>query len=161
MSGIIDDLSKSVALYKFSSWIDTWQHDEWYMWGRKLFPCVFKDLEVTECFNSLQDRFVPSDKAPNNFGFVCEDYYYQCLVNELGSTNTYLARALVKEEILRNHIYLLFYHLVSNIDEHNQDLPELYWIPKLEKFLTKIYCCISQMLDERTFSAPHNLADSS
>ena len=61
-------------------------------------PCVFKDPEVTKCLKSLHDKYVIV--PPNNF--VCKDYYHQCLVNELGSTNTYLATALTKEEILQN-----------------------------------------------------------
>ena len=46
-------------------------------------PCVFKDPEVTKCLKSLHDKYVivPTDKAPNNFVFVCKDYYHQCLVN--------------------------------------------------------------------------------
>jgi hypothetical protein len=33
-------------------------------------------------------RFISADKASNNIVFVCKNYYYECLLNELGSTTT-------------------------------------------------------------------------
>lgn len=68
-------------------------------------PFVFNDPKVNECLSSLNDRYVivPADKAANNFVFVCKDYYYKCLIDELGSTNAYTATSLTKEEILQNH----------------------------------------------------------
>ena len=83
---------------------------------------------------SLHDKYaiVPADKAPNNFVFVWKVYYHQCLVNEFGSTNTYLATALIKEEILQNHKSVISAFGI-NIDQQNQDVSKSYWIPKLHK----------------------------
>jgi hypothetical protein len=87
----------------------------------------------------LHDNFVlvPADKASNNIVFVCKNYYYECLLNELGFTYisgnpTYTRTNLTKDEILQNHLPVL-----NTFDIHiNQDrfgLPYLYWIPGLHK----------------------------
>ena len=45
---------------------------------------------------------------------------------ELGSTNTYLATPLTKEEILQNHQSIISSFGID-IDEHNQDVTKLYY----------------------------------
>jgi hypothetical protein len=78
---------------------------------------------------------VPADKASNNIVFVCKDYYYECLLNELGFTstsrNTTSTRTnLTKDEILHHHLSVLnTFNIPKNQDQF--DLPYLYWIPKL------------------------------
>ena len=44
---------------------------------------------------------------------------------ELGSTNTYSATALTKEEILQNHKSVISSFGID-IDEQNQEVPKLY-----------------------------------
>jgi hypothetical protein len=100
----------------------------------------------------LNDNFVlvPADKAPNNIGFVCKNYYYECLLNEVRFTSTsenptYTRTNLTRDKIFQNHLSVL---LTFNIPD-NQDpfeLPYPYWIPKLYKISlqTKIRCCFSK-----------------
>jgi hypothetical protein len=56
----------------------------------------------------LHDNFVlvPADKASNNIVFVCKNFYYECLLNELGFTSTsgnstYTRTNLTKDVILQ------------------------------------------------------------
>ena len=79
--------------------------------------CVFKEPEDTKCLISLHDRYVivPTDKAPNNFVFVCTGYYYQCNSSvKLGLTNTYWA--------ILNNSKSVISSFGINIGEHNQDV---------------------------------------
>jgi hypothetical protein len=80
---------------------------------------------------------VPADKANNNIVFVCKNYYYECLLNELGFTSTsgnttYTRTNLTKDEILQNNLSVLnIFNIPKNQDQF--DLPYIYWIPKLHK----------------------------
>jgi hypothetical protein len=111
----------------------------------------------------LHDNFVlvPADKASNNIVFVCKNYYYECLLNELGFTSTsfdydyvlhivnftilysrkttYTRTNFTKDEILQNHLSVLnTFNIPKNQDQF--DLPYLYWIPKLHKNPYKQRC---------------------
>jgi hypothetical protein len=106
---------------------------------RTIYPSVFKNTEVVNELCRLHDNFVlvPADKASNNIVFVCEKYYYECLLNELGFTSTsgnptYTRTNLTKDEILHNHLSVLnTFDIPKNQDQF--DLPYIYWIPKLHK----------------------------
>ena len=73
-----------------------------------------------------------------NVVFVCNNCNSQCLINELGigpngeKNKTYQATNFSKQEILSNHKSVLSSHGISSSDEDN-DIPLLYWIPKLHK----------------------------
>ena len=96
---------------------------------------VFKDQEAVKCLSSLHDKYVtvPADNASNSIVFVCKSYYFECLIKELGinsntsSNTTYKPTSFDKDEILANHRSFM---TSLNIPE---DLPYLYWIPKLHK----------------------------
>ena len=106
---------------------------------RNTYPSVFKKPEVVNELQRLHDNFVlvPADKASNNIVFVCKNYYYECLLNELGYTSTsgnptYTRTNLTRDEILQNHLSVLnTFDIPKNQDQF--DLPYLYWIPKLHK----------------------------
>ena len=106
---------------------------------RTIYPSVFKNTEVVNELRRLHDNFVlvPADKASNNIVFVCKNYYYECLLNELGFTSTsgnptYTRTNLTKDEILQNHLSVLnTFDIPKNQDQF--ELPYLYWIPKLHK----------------------------
>ena len=57
---------------------------------RTIYPSVFKKPEAVNELRRLHDNFVlvPADKASNKIFFVCENYYYECLLNKLGFTST-------------------------------------------------------------------------
>ena len=102
-------------------------------------PSIFKDPHVIEELSCLHDKYVvvPADKASNNIVFVCKKHYIDCLIKELGINNTlrnptYTLSTLTKQEILENHKSVLISFGVNPKDE-DQDLPSLYWIPKLHK----------------------------
>ena len=80
--------------------------------------------------------FVPADKASNNIVFVCKSYYFECLIKELGinsntsGNTTYKPTSLDKDEILANHKSFMTSLSIPSGKE-SEDLPYLYWIPKL------------------------------
>jgi hypothetical protein len=81
---------------------------------RTIYPSVFKNTEVVNELRRLHDNFVlvPADKASNNIFFVCKNYYYECLLNELEFTSTsenptYTRTNFTKDEILQNHLSVL------------------------------------------------------
>ena len=99
---------------------------------------VFKDQEAVKCLSSLHDKYVivPADKASNNIVFVCKSYYFECLIKELGinsntsSNTTYKPTTFDKDEILANHrSFMTSLNIPSG--KESEDLPYLYWIPKL------------------------------
>ena len=101
---------------------------------------VFKDQEAVKCLSSLHDKYVivPVDKASNNIVFVCKSYYFECLIKELGINNntssntTYKPTSFDKDEILANHrSFMTSLNIPSG--KESEDLPYLYWIPKLHK----------------------------
>ena len=101
---------------------------------------VFKDQEAVKCLSSLLDKYVivPADKASNNIVFVCKSYYFECLIKELGmnsntsSNTTYKPTSFDKDEILTNHrSFMTSLNIPSG--KESEDLPYLYWIPKLHK----------------------------
>ena len=100
---------------------------------------VFKDPDAVKCLTKLHNKYVvvPADKAANNIVFVCKRYYYECLIAELGVTNTstnstYRQSMFNKTEILANHKSFMTNLNITTKDDLN-DLPSLYWIPKLHK----------------------------
>ena len=101
---------------------------------------VFKDQEAVKCLSSLHDKYVivPADKASNNIVFVCKSYYFECLIKELGinsntsSNTTYKPTSFDKDEILANHRSFMTSLNIPSVKE-SEDLPYLYWIPKLHK----------------------------
>jgi hypothetical protein len=70
--------------------------------------------------------------------FVCKSYYFECLIKELGINNntssntTYKPTSFDKDEILANHrSFMTSFNIPSG--KESEDLPYLYWIPKLHK----------------------------
>ena len=105
---------------------------------------VFKDQEAVKCLFSLHYKYVivPADKASNNIVFVCKSYYYECLIKELGiinntsGNNTCKPTSFDKDEILANHrSFMTSLNIPSG--KESEDLPYLYWIPKLHRTLCK------------------------
>ena len=101
---------------------------------------VFKDQEAVKCLSSLHDKYVtvPADNTSNNIVFVCKSYYFEYLIKELGinsntsSNTTYKPTSFDKDEILANHrSFMTSLNIPSG--KESEDLPYLYWIPKLHK----------------------------
>ena len=79
-----------------------------------------------------------SDKAANNVIIVCKKYYIDTLVKELGINNvninnpTYIPIDDSFETIMKSH-NLFITSVGLEISEEDQNLPYLYWTPKLHK----------------------------
>jgi hypothetical protein len=77
---------------------------------------------------------VPADKPTTNIVFMC-NYYYICLLNELGFTSTcgnstYTRTNLKNDEILQTHLSALnTFNIPKILDQF--ELAYLYWIPKI------------------------------
>ena len=74
-------------------------------------------------------------KRTNPIGWRC--VYYECLIKELGFSDTsgnsaYKHSTFNREEILANHKSFMETLGIPS-PENNNDLPSLYWIPKLHK----------------------------
>ena len=133
---------------------------------RKLKNCVnnwpksvFKDQEAVKCLSSLHDKYVfivPADKASNNIVFVCKSYYYECLIKELGINNntsgntTCKQTSFDKDEILANHRSFMTSLSIPSGKE-SEDLPYLYWIPKLQR---KVHSGIINLFGEKIVYSP-------
>ena len=81
---------------------------------------------------------IPADRAANNVIVVCKDYYIVTLVKELGINNvygktpTYFQIDDSFETIMKCHNQLNT-SLELKRSEEDQNLPYLYWTPKLHK----------------------------
>ena len=82
--------------------------------------------------------FVPADKAANNVIVVCKKYYIDTLVKELGINNvnisnpTYIPIDDSSETIVKSHKQFIT-SVGLEMSEEDQNLPYLYWTPKLHK----------------------------
>ena len=100
---------------------------------------VFDDQDVAAELAEIHENFVivPADKVSNNSAFVCKTHYINCLMEELGMSTmtgnpTYDLTAMSKDEILQNHPSVMLTFGIS-LPEEDNNLPKLYWIPKLHK----------------------------
>jgi hypothetical protein len=104
-----------------------------------IYPSLFKKPEVVNKLRRLHDNFVlvPADKASNNIVFVCKNYNYECLLNELGFTSTSGNTTYTRTNVTKDEIssVLNTFNIPKNKDQF--DLPHHYWIPKLHKNLYK------------------------
>ena len=95
---------------------------------------VLKSKVHLDYLNKLHDNFVlvPADKATNNVIVVCNKYYLNVVIMELGSTSTYKKVNSDCMSVINRH---LDYMLKSGIDvyEQHETLPSFYWLPKLHK----------------------------
>ena len=67
---------------------------------------------------------VPADKATNNFVVVWRLYYVDTLKCELIDTNAYK---------LNGHGCSTTLHFGAKVKENQDNVPTLYWLPKLHK----------------------------
>ncbi len=80
---------------------------------------------------------VPADKASNNIIIVCKKYYIQILIDELGVVSGNASKTYVYENTSLDIIVKLHSEKMTQlwveVSEKQQDLPKLYWIPKMYK----------------------------
>ena len=74
---------------------------------------VMQNADVKACLSDLNNKyvFVPADKAPNNIIIICERYYIEALIKELGLDNcstptgnsTYTSCQMSSDDIVNTH----------------------------------------------------------
>ena len=101
---------------------------------------VLDQPDVKDALHKLHANYVlvPADKAANNVIIVCKKYYIDTLVKELGINNvninnpTYIPIDDSFETIMKSHNQFIT-SVGLEISEEDQNLPYLYWTPKLHK----------------------------
>ena len=101
---------------------------------------VLDQPDVKDTLHKLHANYVlvPTDKAANNAIIVCKKYYIDTLVKELGINNvninnpTYIPIDDSFEAIMKSHNQFIT-SVGLEISEEDQNLPYLYWTPKLHK----------------------------
>ena len=101
---------------------------------------VLDQPDVKDTLHKLHANYVlvPADKAANNVIVVCRKYYIDTLVKELGINNinsnnpTYIPIDDSFETIIKSHNQFIT-SVGLEMSEEDQNLPYLYWTPKLHK----------------------------
>ena len=101
---------------------------------------VLDQPDVKDTLHKLHANYVlvPADKAANNVIVVCKKYYIDTLVKELGINNinsnnpTYIPIDGSFETIIKSHNQFIT-SVGLEMSEEDQNLPYLYWTPKLHK----------------------------
>ena len=101
---------------------------------------VLGQPDVKDTLHKLQTNYVliPADKAANNVIIVCKKYYIDILVKELGINNvnisnpTYIPIDDSFETIVKSQNQFIT-SVGLEMSEEDQNLPYLYWTPKLHK----------------------------
>ena len=101
---------------------------------------ILNDSGINDCLRKLHKDFVlvPPDKAANNIIVTCKKYYIETLIKELGinSSNqinsTYVPSIDSYDKILKSHSDFVN-SMGLKLSEEDQDLPYLYWTPRLHK----------------------------
>ena len=101
---------------------------------------ILDQPDVKDTLHKLHANYVlvPADKAANNVIIVCKKYYINTLVKDLGINNvninnpTYIPTDDSFETIVKSHNQFIT-SVGLEISEDDQNLPYLYWTPKLHK----------------------------
>ena len=76
---------------------------------------------------------VPADKAANNVVVVCRLHYINTLKQELNGTKAYEETSTDEKSVVNSHSNDLPYKFAVNVEERQDRLPTMYWLPKLHK----------------------------
>ena len=101
---------------------------------------VLDQPDVKDTLHKLHANYVlvPADKAANNVIIVCKKYYIETLVKVLEINNvninnrTYIPIDDSFETIVKSHNQFIT-SVGLEMSEEDQNLPYLYWTPKLHK----------------------------
>ena len=103
---------------------------------------VLDQPDVKDTLHKLQINYVlvPADKTANNVIIVCKKFYIDTLVKELGINNVNISNPTCIhindsfETIVKSHNQFITITSVRLVmSEEDQNLPYLYWTPKLHK----------------------------
>ena len=76
---------------------------------------------------------VPADKAANNVVVVCRLHYLNTLKQELDGTRAYLETDTDEVSVVNAHLNALPVKFSVCVNEGQDKLPTMYWLPKLHK----------------------------
>ena len=76
---------------------------------------------------------VPTDKAANNVVVVCRLHYVYTLKQELDGTRAYLETDTDEMSVVNAHLNDLPVKVSVCVNEGQDKLPTMYWLPKLHK----------------------------
>ena len=101
---------------------------------------ILNDPGVKDFLCKFHEDFVlvPADKAANNIIVICKKYYIETLSKELGTNSldqinsTYAFSIDSYDKILKSHSDFVK-SMGLKLSEEDQDLPYLYWTPKIHK----------------------------
>ena len=128
---------------------------------------IFSEHEVKNTMFPLKEDFVilPIDKAANNMNFICKHFYAKTVIKELNldchlsnqDDNTYtFIDNKNKDQIIKEHKLYLSKHKIK-LANNIQDLPVMYWIPKMNKnpssfrfIIASLVCSIKPPLKDIT-----------
>ena len=76
---------------------------------------------------------VLADKAANNVVVVCRLHYVNTLKQELDGTRAYLETDTDEMSVVNAHLNDLPVKFSVSVNEGQDKLPTMYWLPKLHK----------------------------
>ena len=98
---------------------------------------------VTRSLKHLHNKFIiaPIDKATGNISFICKRFYAEVLIKELGidvtennNSDTYkCVQNITADNLISKHVKNLKNKFNLNVNNENQCLPSIYWLPKMHK----------------------------
>ena len=97
---------------------------------------------------------VPADKAANNIVVVCRLHYVNTLKQELDGTRAYLMKDTDEKSVVNAHLNDLPVKFSVCVNEGQDKLPTMYWLPKLHKrpyqarFIANSSCCTTTELSK-------------
>ena len=76
---------------------------------------------------------VPADKAANNVVVVCRLLYINTLKQELNGTKAYEETSIDEKSVVYSHSNAISNKFAVDVEERQDRLPTMYWLPKLHK----------------------------
>ena len=76
---------------------------------------------------------VPANKAANNIVVVCRLHYINTYKQELNGTKAYKKTNTDEKTVVYSYSNDLPYKFAVNVQERQDKLPTMYWLPKLHK----------------------------
>ena len=104
---------------------------------------------------------VPADKAANNVVVVCRLHYINNLKHELDGTRAYKETDSDKISVVNAHLNKLPVKFSVFVNEGQNKLPTMYWLPKLHKktckarFIANSSSCTTTELSKLLTSCPN------
>ena len=92
--------------------------------------------QVIEEFHSKY-VLVPADKAANNVVVVCRLHYINTLKQELNGTKAYEETSIDEKSVVYSHSNEIPNKFVVDVNERQDRLLTMYWLPKRHKRLYK------------------------